>query len=53
MAWNGEFENGTKAVNGDYRLALFVLKMFASDENNPDSWNSFTTPVFKVAAAGA
>jgi hypothetical protein len=47
--WNGQFVDGTTAPDGQYRLALRVLKLLAPDLDDEDSWNSFITPVFTVA----
>jgi hypothetical protein len=41
------------APNGQYRLALRALKLFASDTENADSWDTYITPVFTIARPGA
>ena len=46
--WDGTFNSGAVAPNGQYRLALRALKMLAPNVNDEDSWDTFITPVFTV-----
>jgi hypothetical protein len=49
LVWDGTFNGGAAAPNGQYRLALRALKMFASNVDDANSWDTFITPVFTVA----
>lgn len=49
IGWDGTLNTGTVLPNGQYRLALRALKMFAANVDDANSWDTFITPVFTVA----
>jgi len=48
LGWDGSLTTGGVVPNGEYRLAVRALKIFAEDLNNEDSWETYITPVFIV-----
>ena len=48
LPWNGTLVDGSSVPDGSYRLALRGLKMFATNESDPNSWDTYVTPSFTI-----
>jgi len=48
LGWDGSFEDGGVAPDGQYRLAIRALKMLAENLDNEDSWETYISPTFIV-----
>jgi len=46
--WDGTFNDGTQAPDGEYRLGLRALRILAKNLNDPNNWETFVSSPFTV-----
>jgi hypothetical protein len=46
--WNGTLANASSVPDGSYKLALRGLKLLVPDITDPDSWDTYITPLFTI-----